>query len=189
MGRPTASAMSSGAEEETRGGSSTGISLGAVQTDQGGGVKQTQKKTEAQEDNRPEWAKKGGKPGDGHLSRIEAIGNFSQVVTFIAGFALADLGAAEVPSAFGDPNPEEDTYADHVFDYIYNSENAPLRVGMRFVPPATCSYLAAVCCKVVDSTVGSILGMAAAGAPVVVFVAVAVPMSSYASKMLSVVTI
>ncbi|GMH93915.1 hypothetical protein TrST_g7948 [Triparma strigata] len=125
MGRPTASAMSSGAEEETRGGSSTGISLGAVQTDQ----------------------------------------------------------------AFGDPNPEEDTCADHVFDYIYNSENAPLRVGMRFVPPATCSYLAAVCCKVVDSTNGSILGMAAAGAPVVVFVAVAVPMSSYASKMLSVVTI
>ena len=92
-------------------------------------------------------------------------------------------------AAFGDPNPEEDTYADHVFDYIYNSENAPLRVGMRFVPPATCSYLAAVCCKVVDSTNGSILGMAAAGAPVVVFVAVAVPMSSYASKMLSVVTI
>mmetsp|Transcript_15207 Transcript_15207/g.30284 ORF Transcript_15207/g.30284 Transcript_15207/m.30284 type:complete len:231 (-) Transcript_15207:26-718(-) len=202
------------------------------------------------DDGYPEWAKRGGKPTDGELSRVDSVANFSSVVTFIAGFALADLGAAEIPTttglgfaytllmsfaagvtlfnavvgvllvvafqrvvswdiytfsqyeqdksfnrkdeedykaiaaAFGDP-PEDERYSTHVFTCIYDSPGSPLRVGMMLFPPAICSYLAAVCCKVVASTDGSEAGLATAGAPIVVFAAIAVPMTYYAYKMLS----
>ena len=190
----------------------------------------------------------GGKPSDGRQSRVESVGNFANVVTFIAGFALADLGAAEIPTttglgfaytllmsfaagvtlsnavvgvllvvvfqrvvswdigmfeeyqkdksynrkgkdheafsaAFGDPKDRR--YSFHVFTCIYDSHGSPLRVGMMLFPPAICSYLAAVCCKVVASTDGSEAGLATAGAPIVVFAAIAVPMTYYAYKMLS----
>ena len=46
----------------------------------------------------PSWTLNEGKPGDGLEARVESINQFAQVCTFIAGFALADLGSAEIPS-------------------------------------------------------------------------------------------
>ena len=46
----------------------------------------------------PSWTLNEGKPNDGREARVESISQFAQVCTFIAGFALADLGSADIPS-------------------------------------------------------------------------------------------